>query len=115
MISIVMAFHNRLPLLEYTLSTFNKSSNKDFEVVIVDDYSSQEHSLDNIKNKYSNININIINMRDIYKEKIYYNPCIPFNVGFRKSKGDCIIIQNPECCHVGDVISHVEHNLTNRT
>ena len=45
-------------------------------------------------------------------EKKWINPCIPYNIGFKHATGDIIIIQNPECCHVGDILAYVENNLT---
>ena len=107
-----MAYYNRLPQLKYTLKTFEKSSHKNFEVVIVDDFSNQENSLDIIKEEFLYLNINVIKMSDLYEKKSYINPCVPYNVGFRASQGEKIIIQNPECCHEGDVISYVNSFLT---
>jgi GT2 family glycosyltransferase len=112
MISIVMSYYNRLHLLRNTLKTLSASKIKDFEVVIVDDYSNQENSLDTIASEFKNINFQIIKMSVLNPAKIYNNPCVPYNVGFRASKGNKIIIQNPECCHVGDVIEYVESNIT---
>ena len=112
MISIVMAYYNRLPQLRYTLKTIEKSSSKNFEIVIVDDYSSEQHSLDTLLTEFKSLNFNIIKMQDINPIKTYVGPSIPYNVGFRKSRGDKIIIQNPECCHIGDVISYTDNNLT---
>lgn len=105
MISIVMSYYNRLALLKYTLQTLCQSKYKNFEVIIVDDFSNKENSLSDIKNKFSDISINVIEMSSLMTNKDYNNPCIPYNVGFRASKGDIILIQNPECCHIGDVIS----------
>ena len=39
MISIVMAYVNRKPLLDFTLKTLTQSVHRDFEVIIVDDFS----------------------------------------------------------------------------
>jgi GT2 family glycosyltransferase len=111
MISIVMAYYNRLPQLKFTLKTFEKSSVKNFEVVIVDDYSSPDHSLDEIIKEFSSLNLKIIKMNDINNKKTYVGPSVPYNLGFKKSIGDKIIIQNPECCHMGDIISYTDQNL----
>ena len=112
MISIVMTYFNRLPLLRHTLSTIKLSKKRDVEIIIVDDFSSEQHSLNQIQKEFSSLDIHIINMRDIAITKDYYNPCIPFNVGFRHAKGDIIVIQNPECCHMGDVLDYVSTHLT---
>ena len=111
MISIVMAYYNRLPQLTYTLKTLTRSACKEFEVVIVDDYSSNDHNIDNLPKEFSSLNFQIIKMKDLSFKKTYISPSIPYNVGFRKSRGDKIIIQNPECCHMGDVILYTEKNL----
>ena len=109
-----MAYYNRLPQLHHTLKTLIESKEKNFEVIIVDDFSDANNQLTNIKNKFPSLNITVIEMRSLIAKKNYCNPCIPYNVGFRASKGDKIIIQNPECCHVGDVISYVNTNLNEK-
>lgn len=115
MISIVMAYVNRKPLLDFTLKTMTQSNNWDFEVIIVDDFSDVDQDPTVFVNKYPDLNINVIKMSDITDTKNYYNPCVPYNVGFNAVQGDKVIIQNPECCHMGDVISYVEENLTDDT
>lgn len=114
MISIVMSYYNRLNLLKHTLKTLQTSKVKDFEVVIVDDYSNKENSLDKLQDEFTSLNLKIIKMSDLAANKTYNNPCIPYNVGFRASIGDLIIIQNPECCHVGDVLNYTHHNLNDK-
>lgn len=111
MISIVMSYYNRIEHLRHTLKTINECNEKDFEVVIVDDFSSSEHKLDHIQTEFPSLNLNIVHMANEVTEKWYRNPCVPFNVGFRKSSGDKIIIQNPECCHVGNLIEHTRNSL----
>lgn len=112
MISIVMAYYNRLPQLRYTLKTIERSLLKNFEIVIVDDYSSTQHSIDTLPSEFKSLNFKILKMADITPSKDYVNPSVPYNVGFRASRGEKIIIQNPECCHIGDVISFTDSNLT---
>lgn len=98
MISIVMAYYNRKPLLLKTLDFIKRSSIKDYEIIIVDDGSSPEHKLNNIDD------IKLIEIES--KEKTWVNSCIPFNIGFKEAKGDIIIIQNPECLHFRDIMKH---------
>jgi|688.fasta_scaffold563346_2 GT2 family glycosyltransferase len=114
MISMVMSYYNRLRQFDFTLSTIAQSAYKNYEIVIVDDFSDQDHDPSILQKKYSQINIRIIRMKDVYDHKWYINPCIPYNVGFRASQGSAIIIQNPECCHVGDVLSHCAANVTDQ-
>lgn len=115
MISIVMAYYNRREQLNYTLKTIAQSQVKDLEIVIVNDFSNNENNIDDLPSCWPELNFNIINMRDHYKTKSYCNPCVPYNVGFRASRGDQIIIQNPECCHMGDVLNYVKQNLVDGT
>lgn len=112
MISIVMAYYNRQAQLGYTLKTINRSSYKDVEIVIVDDFSANDEQPEPICEQYPDLNYNIIHMRDVVEKKYYCNPCIPYNTGFKAAKGDKIIIQNPECCHMGDVLAYTAEHLT---
>ena len=112
MISIVMAYYNRQAQLGYTLKTINQSNYKDVEIIIVDDFSAEDEQPEPIVAEYPELNVNIIHMRNVVDKKYYCNPCVPYNTGFCASKGDMIIIQNPECCHMGDVLSYTAKNLT---
>ncbi len=100
MISIVTAFHNRKNQFYNTLKSISNSEIKDIEVIVVDDYSDEEHRLESLLDEFKFLKI----IRLEKKDKWYINPCIPFNIGFKEAKGDIIIIQNPECLHVGDVL-----------
>lgn len=106
-ISIVTAYYNRLPLLEFTLQTIQDSKYPNFEIVIVDDASSPEHNPQPLLAKYPNLDIKLIKVQN----KQHINSCAPYNLGFQAATGDIIIIQNPECCHIGDVISYTADNL----
>jgi len=112
MISIVMAYYNRQAQLGHTLKTISRSAYKDVEIVIVDDFSAEDEQPEPICEQFPELNFRIIHMRDLVGRKYYCNPCIPYNTGFKASTGDKIIIQNPECCHMGDVVSYTEENLT---
>lgn len=109
-ISIVMAYYNRKQQLINTLNDFEKKyKNYNYEVVIVDDNSNIQNKLNDIINKYE-INIKLIEITE--KEKgNRVNPCIPYNIGFKKASGDIIIIQNPECYHINDILDYTYRNL----
>jgi len=101
MISIVMAYYNRQILLDETIKSIKQSKFKDWELIIVDDA-----SLTTVRCPEAT---KIIRIEQ--KDKWYHNPCIPYNMGFKEAKGDVVIIQNPECLHVGDVLSYANANI----
>lgn len=100
-ISIVMAYHNRRPQLIRTLQMLDLHPFKDFEVVIVDDASDEEHRLENDLD--FSFETTLVRIKP--EHKTYKNPCVPFNIGFTYARADKIIIQNPECLHISDLIS----------
>lgn len=102
-ISIVMAYYNRSSQLINTLKSILLSEYySQVEVVIVDDASEEDQRLESTINDF-NLNIKLIRIDPIKKK--WMNPCVPFNIGFKKATGDLVIFQNPECLHVGDVIA----------
>tara|TARA_R110000868_G_scaffold157355_2_gene384559 strand:- start:349 stop:1098 length:750 start_codon:yes stop_codon:yes gene_type:complete len=103
MISIVTGYYNRIDLFMNTLKSIEQSEIKDIEVIAVDDGSSEEHRLEGITERFPFLKV----IRVEPKDKWWINPCVPFNMGFKEAKGDIVIIQNPECKHVGDVIKRV--------
>lgn len=110
-ISIVMAYHNRLLQLMRTLNSIENSSfdKSKLEVIIVDDNSNDENKLYNIPNLYKKLNFKIITL-DMYS-KSWTNACIPYNIGFNYVMYDKVIIQNPECYHMGDVLCDFYNNI----
>jgi hypothetical protein len=113
MISIVMSYFNRLTQLRYTLKTIGQSQIKDVEIVIAEDFCDPGEQLHNIQKEFPHLAIKVIRMSDGQDHKDYCNPCVPYNTAFRACRGDIIIIQNPECCHMGDVLQYTKDNLTN--
>ena len=117
LLSIVMAYHDRKPLLLQTLKSISYSSEVAYtEIIIVDDGSSENHRLDNITEEVIELTGKKLDIKVIRIEpenKWYSNPCIPYNIGFKQAQGDIIVIQNPECYHLGDVLSiaaKIEYN-----
>jgi GT2 family glycosyltransferase len=100
MIAIVMAYYNRNVQLIKTLRSFTESVYKDISVYIVDDCSKKDIELPEFP-----FDITVLKLYD----KTWNNSAPVFNVGFNralKDGPDIIIIQNPECFHVGDVLSY---------
>jgi len=107
MISIVTSYYNRKQLFVESLKTIKKSSVKDIEFVVVDDGSDPPHRLENLQSQFPFLKI----IRLEKENKWYINPCVPFNVGIRAAQGDKIVLQNPECLHVHDVLKCVDEEL----
>ena len=104
--SIIMAYYKRSEQLKFTIKTFLKSKNKNFELIICNDGSDDDINID-----YP-FPVLLININKKYKDdKQYKNPCIPYNMCIEYIRGENVIIQNPECCHIGDVLSYVNSNL----
>lgn len=106
-----MAYYNRKKQTINTLNYFNEAYLKyNFEVIIVDDNSTDEHDLTNI---YKTYNYPIKYIKITKEEKgDRINPSVVYNKGFREAEGNMVIIQNPECIHVGDLLNLFKKNVT---
>tara|TARA_R110000824_G_scaffold391495_1_gene589296 strand:- start:11321 stop:12946 length:1626 start_codon:yes stop_codon:yes gene_type:complete len=101
-LSIVTTYYNRKDLFLRTLESIKVSKYaKDIEVVVVDDASDPNHRLEDIVDNYD-FPINLIRVNP--EEKWYVNPCVPFNRAIKAAQSPLVLLQNPECFHVGDVI-----------
>jgi GT2 family glycosyltransferase len=109
-ISIVTSYYNRKEQFLTTLKTIKLSKQIDnLEIIVVDDGSSDVQRLDDIIIDYPFVKLIRIEPQD----KWYANPCIPFNKAINSATGDIIVLQNPECLHVGDILTNIVDNLTN--
>ncbi|MCT2407872.1 glycosyltransferase [Chryseobacterium antibioticum] len=108
MISIVTAYYNRKELFKRTLESIKLQNYQgNFEVIAVDDGSKEEERLEDLTLKYPFLKV----IRLDPDKKWYQNSCIPFNIGFNAAKGDQIILQNPECFHLGNILEYTDKNL----
>lgn len=111
MISIVTAYYNRKVLFVNTLQSIKSQKfTGDFEVIAVDDGSREEERLEDLTEEFPFLKVIYLDPEN----KWYKNSCIPFNIGFRAAKGDKIIIQNPECYHLGNILKYSHENLNER-
>ena len=112
-ISIVTAYYNRKTLFLRTLKSIEEQISDNLkglvEVIVVDDGSAEEERLEGLEKEYS-FTLKVIRLDS--EDKWYSNPCIPFNAGFKEARGDIVIIQNPECCHVGNLLEFAVANTT---
>jgi glycosyltransferase involved in cell wall biosynthesis len=105
MISIVMSYKDRRDQIIHTLNSIRCQGRNDVEVIAVDDCSIE--SIEDLTDTYDFLKVVKIT------EKKHKNPCIAYNIGFSQAVGDVIIIQNPECTHIGDLISKAAKAVTN--
>ena len=92
-----MTYWNRKKQLSNTLHSIRQYGH-DVEIIVVDDASTDGEDI----HCFEDANTHVITLKD----KTWINPCIGFNSGFKYATGDIIIIQNAECLHVGDIVSH---------
>lgn len=95
-ISIVMAYHNRRVQLLKTLESIRHYGNP--EIIIVDDASTE---------RIDDLDIKVIRIEP--EDKWWVNGgSIQFNIGFSYVTKDIIIIQNPECIHIGNILKYAK-------
>lgn len=104
-IAVVMAYYQRQALLNKTLSTI---ADPDTKLAIVDDASEPELIVPEewTQRTYSHTFLRA--------GKFWSFPAIPFNYALRlglKSGADVLLLQSPECYHVGDVIGYVRERM----
>jgi hypothetical protein len=106
-VSIVLTYKDRWLQLKNTLDSFSYHNYYNFEVIIIDDGSVLEPLNTSLFCNYDFI----IKLTILTNNNKYYNPCIPFNIGFSNCYGEKIIIQNSECLHLDNILDHVRKNL----
>lgn len=106
-ITIVMCAHDRSRQTYYTLQILENSRSKDIQVILVDD--SDTDPIDPLMLARYSFWIDFVRIDP--RRKDWSNPGINYNIGFQYIKGARVIVQNPEVCHVGDVVSYVKTQL----
>ena len=102
-ISVVMTHVNRKQHLLATLRSIESSSFKNKEVIIVDDGSDGCHRI-----LPEDLDRFDFSLKVIYtlRNSFGVNPCVLYNLGFKYSIGNTILIQNAENLHYGNVHYH---------
>ena len=110
-VSVVMTSSNRSKQTYYTLSTISRDTYKNVQVILVDDSASDPINPETLKNYPFTIDF----IHILPEKKMWGNPCVNYNIGFRFIEGGKVIIQNAEVCHVGNVIEYVHKNVNDNT
>ena len=100
-----MSYYNRRKLLIRTLKSITRSAYTDYEVIIVDDASDER--IEDLEEDFP-----FLQVIRVEKKDKWYISCMPFNRAIAKASGDIVLMQNPECLHVHDVLSYVAGNIT---
>jgi len=80
----------------------------DVEIIVADDGSYDGQRVEEFIGDFG-LDYNVIYMDP--HDKWYTNPCIPNNKAISHATGEIIILQNPECFHVTDILKHTYDNL----
>ena len=110
MISVIISLcNNRLEHFKRSLKTYDKQNidKKDFEILLIDDAERYEY-IDLAKETHKKTGLNFRYIRiDPTKGKYQaksFTPALTNNVGFRKAKGDVVVICGPETMWAEDNI-----------
>jgi hypothetical protein len=93
---------------------YHYSDRNDYELVIVEDLASSEDQghhdklLDIIKRYESKINM--VYCLDNFRS---YNSAKKYNIGFKKSSGDFIVLSNPETFHTVNILAGFDQEFSN--
>jgi len=114
-VSVAIQHYNRKHLLINTLNSIQQTAvNKDdIEIIIVDDASVEEHSVETISELYPDLDIKVFSFKP--EEKWWICPVIPINKGIAMATGDAIVLLCAECMFVGDILLDVQTRLTPNT
>lgn len=110
-LSVVVSSHNRKEQTYFSLKSWNNIAilnNIYIQVIIVEDTVNINDKINPDELFYSDLNITYIYI----KNKIWDNPCLNYNIGFKYIKSDCVIITNAETCVFGNIYDIVKNKLT---
>lgn len=110
-ISIAIQYYNRRYQLLNTLNSISntKLSKDEYEVIIVDDASDDEHDISDITKLFPDIDIKLFSFTK--SEKWWSCPVLPLNKSIAMSTGDAIIIMGAEMFFVGDILTDVKTRI----
>jgi glycosyltransferase involved in cell wall biosynthesis len=104
MLSVVMVTYNRAHLLERSLKVYESQPYKDFELIIIDD-DSTDNTQAVIKEYAKKIDIKSIIVRK--RENVWRDCARNINLGIRAAKGNFIVATHPEVIPGWMTLQHV--------
>lgn len=118
-LSFIYPHRNRFNLFKYTLDSLLSQSDKDFEVIIVDnsDESQREELIQGVFT-YRSLGLDIrgyyvdpAKCRFAHRNSANYNPCIQQNVGVKKATGEIVVLTSPEVVHAKANVANLKNNF----
>ncbi len=113
--SIIMPYFRRVPLLNNTLVSYQHHyhNRDDWEVIVAEDaknldYPGEHENLKILLDKFKD-KMNVVDF--VTKVKVS-NPAPYFNEAFSISKGEFIILTNPECVHISDILKGLDDGFS---
>ncbi len=110
--SLLLPYYNR-PELRYALESFKKYywHRTDFEIIIIEDTKTfndpqQHQQLCDIINAYNKELF--CKLQLIVDQVVSYNSASKYNAGYAVSKGDILLLSNPETVHLGDLLTFLD-------
>lgn len=110
-ISIAIQYYNRKPLLINTLNSIRNTSidKTNIEIIIVDDASTEMHSIDDIPKIFPDLDIKTFAFTS--DEKWWHCPVIPINKSIAMATGDVVVLLCAECMFVGDILEDIQNRI----
>jgi glycosyltransferase involved in cell wall biosynthesis len=108
--SILMPYFDRYNQLKETLGSlwFHYQERDDFEVLLILDNKVPETEVLKIEKLVNSFSLNI---RILFRLVSGFNPCVSFNLGAQEAEGEFLVITNPECCHVENVLNGLDNEF----
>jgi glycosyltransferase involved in cell wall biosynthesis len=103
LISIIVPAYNRADEIDYFLSSFLKQTSKNFEVIVVDDGSTD--NLKEVIKKYQSV----LTLQYFYQEN--KGPGAARNLGMSKANGDIFVFIDSDCTVPTDYIGHLQKHI----
>lgn len=111
--SIIMPYFDRLAQLERTLISFGHHyhSRADYEIIVIEDRKNAD-GLNEMLGRFIHLPLRWFRMQ---AEGDTYTPSSLYNEGARIARGRYLVLTNPECLHLTDVLSGCDRILLNES